>query len=105
MNSKTPGTGSRSYTKTSLILDFLHGSIHFFVISILSAMVVTGLDMVSPQLIRTTVDSVLGSNELKLPAFLMNLVDSIGGVPYLRSHLWLIGIMIAVLALLSASFR
>ena len=59
MNSKTPGTGSRSYTKTSLILDFLHGSIHFFVISILSAMVVTGLDMVSTQLIRTTVDSVL----------------------------------------------
>ena len=54
---ETKGT---PYTKISLILDFLRGSRRYFVISILSALCVTGLDMLSPQLIRTTVDCVLG---------------------------------------------
>ena len=99
------GTGRPSYTKVSLILTFLRGSVKYFVISILAALCVTGLDMLSPQLIRTTVDSVLGDNALNLPGFLMNLINRVGGVGYLRDHLWLIGGVILGLALLSVAFR
>ena len=99
------GSGQPSYTKSSLILAFLRGSIKYFVISIVAALCLTGLDMLSPQLIRTTVDSILGNNELKLPGFLMALINQIGGVDYLRGHLWVIGSVILLLALLSVSFR
>ena len=105
MTTKKPETGRPPYTKVSLILYFLRGSIPYFVISILSALCVTGLDMLSPQLIRTTVDSILGGNELKLPSFLMNWAASAGGVEYLRSHLWLIGCLLVFLALFSVVFR
>ena len=97
--------GQLSYTKVSLILTFLRGSIKFFVISIVSALCLTGLDMLSPQLIRTTVDSVLGDTPLNLPGFLMDLVERVGGIPYLRGHLWAIGGVILALALLSVTFR
>ena len=105
MTTKKPETGRPPYTKVSLILYFLRGSIPYFVISILSALCVTGLDMLSPQLIRTTVDSILGGNELKLPSFLMNWAASAGGVEYLRSHLWLIGCLLVFLALFSVKER
>ena len=61
--------------------------------------------MLSPQLIRTTVDCILGDEELKLPVFLMELISGIGGVEYLRGHLWLIGGLILLLALFSVMFR
>lgn len=105
MSNKKIETGRLPYTKVSLILDFLRGSIRYFAISIFSALCVTGLDMLSPQLIRTTVDCVLDDNELRLPEFLMNRIDRIGGVGYLREHLWLIGGLILLVALLSVAFR
>ena len=94
---------AESYTKVSLVLSFLRGSIRYFIISIISALCVTGLDMLSPQLIRTTVDCILGDNEL--PGFMINLIDYIGGIDYLRSHLWLIGCAIVILAVFSGVFR
>lgn len=105
MSTMKPETVRQPYTRVSLVLDFLRGSIKYFVISILSALCVTGLDMLSPQIIRTTVDGILGDNELKLPGFLMNWMENIGGVGYLRGHLWLIGGLLVILALFSVAFR
>ena len=105
MSVNKPETVRQPYTRVSLILDFLRGSIKYFVISILSALCVTGLDMLSPQLIRTTVDGILGDNELKLPEFLMNRIASVGGVGYLRVRLWLIGGLLVIMALFSVAFR
>ena len=105
MSTQIKETGQLSYTGVSLILDFLRGSIRYFAISIFAALCVTGLDMLSPQLIRTTVDCILGDEELKLPVFLMELISGIGGVEYLRGHLWLIGGLILLLALFSVMFR
>ena len=79
----------KKYTKVSLVLDFLKGNVHLFIISIFSALAVTGLEMLSPQLIRTTVDSVIGNEPMDLPKFVLSFVDSIGGVEYLRNNLLL----------------
>lgn len=96
---------SKKYTKPGLVFEFLKGSTHFFIISILSAIMVTGLDMISPQLIRLTVDSVLGTAPLDLPDFLVDAVSSVGGVAYFKEHLWIIAVMIVVVALFGALFR
>ena len=90
------------FNKATMILYFLQGSVHFFVISILSAFGVTLLEMLVPQLIRFTVDSVIGSAEPDLPGFMTQRLLSMGGVSYLRSHLHVIAILIVVLALVAA---
>ena len=96
---------NKKYTKVSLVTMFLKGNIKYFVISIISALLVTGLDMISPQLIRNTVDSVIGTKEMDLPSFILDLISDIGGVSYLRSHIWVIAILIIIIACLSAVFR
>lgn len=105
MNDQNLNNQNQKYTKVSLILDFLKGSKRYFVISILSAMAVTGLDMLSPQIIRTTVDSILGNEALDLPDFVIGWIESIGGVEYLRRHIWLIGCIIVGIALCTAVFK
>ena len=60
---------SGKYTKVSLIIEFLRGNKHYFILSIIASMFVTGLEMISPQLIRTTVDSIIGTEKMNLPAF------------------------------------
>ena len=84
----------KKFTKVSLVVEFLKGNLHYFVISIVAALLVTGLDMISPQLIRTTVDSVIGTKEMEMPAFVMEMIASIGGVSYLRENIWIIGVLI-----------
>ncbi len=96
---------NKKYTKISLVIEFLKGNLHYFMISSISALIVTGLDMLSPQLIRTTVDSIIGTKELDLPAFLMSLIEKAGGVENLRSHIWMIAILLVIIAVLSAIFR
>lgn len=96
---------SARYTKISLVVEFLRGNLHYFVISILSALAVTGLDMITPQLIRSTVDSVIGTEELALPSAVMQIVDKIGGAAYLRQNIWVIGVVIVAVAALVAIFR
>lgn len=90
------------YTKSSMLFYFLRGSVHFFIISILSAFLVTLAEMLMPQLIRFTVDSVIGSAEPDLPGFLSTPLLSFGGVEYLRGHLHIIALTIILLAAFAA---
>lgn len=105
MNEKIPCSRQPAYTKASLIFAFLRGSKRYFVVSIFAALGVTVMDMLSPQLIRTTVDSILGSTPLDLPAPFLSFLDRIGGVPYLRSHIYLVAALIILLALVGAVCR
>lgn len=96
---------SGKYTKVSLIIEFLRGNKHYFILSIIASMFVTGLEMISPQLIRTTVDSIIGTEKMNLPAFATGWIEDMGGISFLRSHIWIIGIAIAVVAAFTAIFR
>jgi ATP-binding cassette subfamily B protein len=42
----------------------------------------------SPQIIRYTIDSVIGTVPLAAPAFVITLVNTLGGTVFLRQHLW-----------------
>lgn len=91
--------------KRRLLSLFLQGSKRFFLISILTAVAMAALEMVNPQLIRYTVDTVLGDEPSALPAFVNSLVDDIGGVEMLRRSLWVLALVIVGVALLSAVCR
>ncbi len=95
----------REDTKLSLIWRLLNGSKIYFVISIVSALVLNTLEMLTPQIIRTTVDSVIGQEAFKVPGRIAQVIEVIGGTEFLRRHLWLIGFLIVAVALCSVSFR
>lgn len=77
---------------------FLRGSTHLFVISILTAVFFTGIEMLIPQIVGFTVDSVIGDKAPALPGWLLAAFEAAGGREGLRAALWLPAALIVVLA-------
>ena len=55
----------------------------------------------NPQIIRYTIDSVIGTAPLDAPAFVIRLVEALGGVEVLRHSIWICALFIVAAALLS----
>ena len=102
---KKQNSGGGTIPSGRLLLLFLDGSKRFFAVSMISSLVLSAIDLVNPQIIRFTVDTVIGKEKSALPGFANRIVDLIGGVPVLRERLWIIAAAITVFALLSAVFR
>lgn len=85
--------------KIALLWQFLKGAKKFFLAAILAAGVTALADMIQPQIIRAAVDCALGGKEGNFPAFVMALVDSIGGFSYLGQHLWIMALAVIVVAM------
>jgi len=93
------------HPRLQVLRRFLKGSWTYFIVCILSGALLTGCEMLIPQIIRITVDSVIGPSPPALPAFLAGRLESIGGMDYFRSHMWLVAGLIGVLGSLAAVFR
>ena len=83
----------------SLLWCFLKGAKRYFLITILAAGVTALADMLQPQIIRAAVDCALGGEEGDFPAFVMELVDRVGGFAYLGQHLWIMALAVLAVAL------
>ena len=83
----------------------LHGSLGYFTVCILAGLLLTASEMIIPQVIRVTVDSVIGSAPPDLPRWALRGLDALGGAAWLRGHAWAIAVFLAALGLLSAVFR
>ena len=92
-------------TKRALLWRFMQGSKRFFLISIFTSLSVTFVDTLIPQITRYTVDTVIGNKPSDLPALANELIERLGGAPYLRAHLWILAIAVATLALIAALSR
>ena len=92
-------------TKKNILFIFLKGALRFFVLTVISSAMVTLLDAAIPQIVRLTVDSVIGSEPLQLPTFMMDIIARLGGVEALRSKLYLIAILVCVTALCASVFK
>lgn len=96
---------TKSRNGAALIIYFLRGSKRYFIISILASLVVNFFEMINPQIISFTVDSVLGNEKSDLPDLIENFIDRIGGVEYLKDHLYLIAFLILICAAFSVVCR
>lgn len=88
-----------------LLFSFLKGSKLFFTISIAASLIMAISDVINPQIIRYTVDTLIGGEPSSMPDFANSLVDSIGGVDYLRERLWIVSIVIIFMAFFAALCR
>ncbi|MBQ7860031.1 MAG: ABC transporter ATP-binding protein [Faecalibacterium sp.] len=85
-----------------LLWHFMRGSRRYFVGGALAGVGVTLLDLLRPQIIRVTIDAALGENLAEMPAFALWLLQLMGGREYLRSHLWVAALAVALVALAAA---
>ena len=75
-------------TRTRLVLIFLRGSKRWFALAALFTSLVSLLELLNPQIIRFTVDSVLGGKEPDSGGLLAILPELMGGTEFIRGHLW-----------------
>lgn len=94
----------RTNSRLRLVSSFLDGSKRWFLAAILSTVGLALTNMLTPQIVRVTVDSVLGSEPFDLPPFLVGLINRLGGVEVLREKLWMIGIVIVGIAVFGFAF-
>ncbi|MDR3248444.1 MAG: ABC transporter ATP-binding protein/permease [Treponema sp.] len=57
--------------------------------------------LIPPQIIRYTIDSVIGTAPLAAPAFVSDLVDALGGTGFLRQNIWICALCILGVAIIS----
>ena len=93
----------KTANKVHMLWHFMRGSKRFFLIGVLSTIAVTLLELLSPQIMRATIDSVLGDKAL--PSAAAKLVEAIGGRDYLRAHLWWPALAVLAIAGLAAVFQ
>ena len=86
------------------MLRLLHGSWGYFTVCILAGLVFTGCELVIPQIIRISVDSLIGTEPIRVPA-VQQIASLFGGVEHLRAALWIPAALMAGMGLLSALFR
>ena len=61
--------------------------------------------LINPQIIRYTIDSVIGKAPLTAPAFVLRMVEGLGGIELLRENIWICALFIAAAALLAELFN
>ena len=89
--------------KLTLLWQFLEGSKRFFLVSILAAAVTALADMIQPQIIRAAVGCAIGGKEGDFPAYVMALVDRVGGFAYLGKNLWIMALAVIAVALVQVA--
>ena len=82
----------------------LRGSWRYFAACIAASLLFTLCELVIPQIIRVSVDSLIGEAPVKSAAA-RPIVAALGGAAYLRQNLWLPAAFMAGLGLLSAIMR
>ena len=92
------GKKTPKYTKGTMLLHFLNGCKRYFAYTLLVSFFVTLLEMLIPQVIRQTVDAVIGNRELSAPAFIKNWFAGAGGVDFFRKNLWAVALIILGMA-------
>ena len=93
----------KKHQNLRMILDFLRGSKALFILSMLFSALAALADMVAPQIVRITLDHILGSAPLDtLPAFAVRGISLAGGVAILRQHIAWIALALVSLALVKA---
>ena len=90
--------------KLKLLMQFLQGSGRTYIISIAAVLFMTVFGAITPLVIKITVDSVIGDEPLNLPFWINGLMDSLGGLEYVRSHLWVLLVILVTITVLQGIF-
>jgi ATP-binding cassette subfamily B protein len=90
--------------KLKLLASYMKGNRMLYVGSILSIGLATIISMVTPLIVRFTVDSVIGSEAAVLPLWIENIIQSFGGMEVLKRNIWICGLALLGINLFNGLF-
>ena len=100
---KTPETQPRP-GRGKLLYHFLKGSKGFFIFCMLCAALSGLAEMLTPQIIRVTVDNILGSAPTDtLSPWVQKLLAAFGGAEAIRSRLWIMALAVVIVSVLKVA--
>ena len=73
--------------------------------AIISVIIASVLSLISPLVLRVTVDSIIGNEPLDVPAWAEKIILSLGGRTVLSRNLWICGIAYVTLTLAGGVFE
>ncbi|MBE6992344.1 MAG: ABC transporter ATP-binding protein, partial [Ruminococcaceae bacterium] len=59
------------------------------------------LSFANPLVLSVTIDSVLDSNPLNVPAYFAAIINALGGIEVIRSNLWIMSLLMIAMQLIS----
>lgn len=80
----------KKYSKIGMVTHFLRTSLHLFIFCIILAFIHSLTEMLVPQIVRSVVDSVIGSEPFAFSPFINGIIERAGGAAYFRENLWVI---------------
>ena len=92
------GRKPQNYTKSTMLLHFLDGCKRYFACTLLVSFLVTLFEMLIPQVIRQTVDAVIGGGELNAPSFVRRWFYAAGGADRFRNDLAAVALLVLLMA-------
>ena len=95
----------KKQSKFGPVLKFIPKALPWFVITVLSSAMITVFDSITPQLVRMTVDSIIGNSKPDVPKIVMWVVEALGGIEKIRENMYLIAITVVAFAFGSALMR
>jgi len=85
-------------------MKFMQGLKAKYLLAILCIAIAAGLSFMAPLVIRLTVDSVLAGKDIDLPFGMHNYIKNIDVIPFLIRNIWIAGLAIFIIHLVSQSF-
>jgi len=90
--------------KSSLLWDLMKGNRLYYLTAIVCAMSASVFQLVSPLVLRTTIDSIIGDKPMDVPAFVLRIIERFGGKSVLAHNLWACGLVLVSVTLLQGFF-
>lgn len=84
-----------------MILEYTKGLRKYFLLALITTILGIGFNYLTPQVIRITVDSIIGDSPFNLPKIIVDNINEIGGREFLRQNLYIpamIGVVCAILS-------
>lgn len=91
--------------KISLMKQFMKKNVLRYVIAILFSGVAVVVSIFNPLIVSFTIDSVIGTEPMNLPEWLLRLVTDFGGREALAQKLWIPGLIYILLTILGGLFQ
>ena len=91
-------------SRLKLSLEFMRGSFHYLALALVCMAVSIAGDLLAPLFLSFIVDSVLADAPSQLPAWMQQLMFSLGNREWYMQHLWVLGVMLVLIQLICGVF-
>jgi len=71
----------------------------------IATLTTVAFSLLNPQIVRLTIDSIIGNEALKEKAFITNIIEGIGGIDLLRQNIWICALVIIAMAVIAELFN